>query len=157
MIVAKRIYLSATLSSLTSASTNSPDIALRFQLSTDVSGCVTAPFSFDLSMVDFIVEPGDTAKFLVCVNPTMSGPDTCETRSNRTIPAVRFELPTQMLVSAEVWSVSGERIRVLARERAGKTISGKLTGIPCHHSLPFLILSHRSRLFPKTSTSVFDR
>jgi hypothetical protein len=30
---------------------------------------------------------------------------------------VRFELPSQMTVSAEVWSVSGKRVRVLARDK----------------------------------------
>ena len=122
----------------------------------DVSGCMTAPFSLDLSMMDFVLAPDDTTKFLVCVNPTMSGPDTCEIviESNdpggpTTIPvfldvstavgddtppspfrilavapnpfnpetAVRFELPSQMPVSAEVWSVNGERIKILARDK----------------------------------------
>ncbi|MCH7549497.1 MAG: hypothetical protein IH969_08205 [Candidatus Krumholzibacteriota bacterium] len=108
-------------------------------------------------MMDFVVAPGDTAKFLVCVNPTMSGPDTCEVVIESNDPGgstmipvylglvttavgdnrppspfrilsvapnpfnpetrIRFELPSQMPVSVDVWSVSGRRIRVLARDQ----------------------------------------
>jgi len=123
----------------------------------DVSGCMTAPFSLDLSMMDFTIAPDDTTKFLVCVNPTMSGPDSCEINIDSNDPngqtripvyldvatavaddtpttpfrivsvapnpfnpetSVRFELPSPMAVSVEVWSVSGARIRVLARDKA---------------------------------------
>jgi hypothetical protein len=122
-----------------------------------VSGCMSAPFSLDLSMLDSTVASGDTTKFLVCVNPSMNGPDTCEVVIESNDPggptkipvlldrviavgddappspfrilsvapnpfnpetSVRFELPSRMPVTVEVWSVSGKRVRVLARDEA---------------------------------------
>jgi hypothetical protein len=125
----------------------------------DVSGCMTDPFSLDLSMMDSTVAPDDTTKFLVCVNPGAAATtDTCyvnilsnDPNGTTIIPVylfipigtgigddppplpfrilsvapnpfnpetlIRFELPSQMPVTAEVWSVSGKRIRVLTRDK----------------------------------------
>jgi predicted outer membrane repeat protein len=118
-------------------------------------GCDTAPFSMDTTLTVHTLAPGDTAKILVCVNPTVAGPDTAEVtivsdagNSPTTVQvridavtavgpdrtpkpfqivsvspnpfnpttAVHFTLPEAMPVTAVIWSVKGERVRVLAKE-----------------------------------------
>jgi hypothetical protein len=120
------------------------------------SGCTTAPFDIDTSIVDYTLAPGETTKVYVCVTPTEFGPDACTitvysdaTNNPVDIPVsfdiataigdlgtpmpfaivsvspnpfnpsatIRFTLPRSMPVTAEVWSVSGARVRVLARDR----------------------------------------
>jgi hypothetical protein len=122
---------------------------------TAIHGCETAPFSMDTTMTAHTLAPGDTAKILVCVNPTVAGPDTAEvtivsdaTNSPTTVQvridavtavgpdrtpkpfqivsvspnpfnpttAVHFTLPEAMPVTAVIWSVAGERVRVLAKD-----------------------------------------
>jgi hypothetical protein len=120
------------------------------------SGCTTAPFTLDTTLVDYNLAPGDSTKVIVCVTPTGPGPESCQitvysnaTNSPTAIPitmdlvtaigdgarpmpfrivsvspnpfnpstTVRFTLPKAMPVTAEVWSVTGARVRVLADEK----------------------------------------
>jgi hypothetical protein len=43
-----------------------------------ISGCTTAPFSMDTTMTVHALAPGDTTTIVVCVTPTVPGPDTTE-------------------------------------------------------------------------------
>ena len=120
------------------------------------SGCTTAPFTLDTTLVDYNLAPGDSTKVIVCVTPTGPGPESCQitvysnaTNSPTAIPitmdlvtaigdgarpmpfrivsvspnpfnpstTIRFTLPRAMPVTAEVWSVAGARVRVLADEK----------------------------------------
>jgi hypothetical protein len=119
------------------------------------SGCASAPFALDTSLVDYTLAPGDSTKIRVCVTPTGPGPSSCTitvysnaTNSPTAIPVtldivtaigdaapmpfrivsvspnpfnpsttLRFTLPKAMAVTADVWSVTGARVRVLANER----------------------------------------
>jgi predicted outer membrane repeat protein len=132
---------------------------------TAIHGCDTAPFSMDTTMTTHSLAPGDTAHMLVCVNPTLAGPDTAEVTiisdalNSPTIvqvridavtavgpdrtpkpfrivsvspnpfnptTAVHFTLPEAMPVTAVIWSVRGERVRLLARDERFEPGDNKL-------------------------------
>jgi hypothetical protein len=63
-----------------------------------IYGCSTAPFSMDTTMTAHVLAPGDTTEIVVCVTPTVAGPDT----AGVTIVSDASNSPTTVQVRIDV-------------------------------------------------------